>query len=205
MSSTNYKINADIIGQGGQTGLSSNYKLIDTIGEPVIGIGESDNYKSKEGFWHMIATSISLTVDSDTINLGIITPGTPVIGESTLTVTTDAWGGYELYVNQNHSMLHTDSTTAISEFICDINAPCLWSGNGLGFTIKSGTEVDTKWGSDPNYKYACFPDSSTKFHETSQYINGGNQTVIRYKLDTPVTQKSGDYSNVITYIAMEKL
>ncbi len=205
MNSENYKIDADVIGDGGQTGTSGNYKLTDTIGEEVIGIGESANYKSKAGFWHMVATTISLVVDSNTVNLGTVTPGTPITGESALTVTTDAWGGYELYVNQNHSMTHTDATTTIPEYSCAISSPCLWSGTGLGFTVKSGTEVDAKWGSSPNYKYAYFPNTSTKFHETSQYISGGNETAIEYKLDVSSSQKSGDYSNIITYVAMEKL
>lgn len=205
MSSTNYRIGADVIGQGGQTGSSDNYKLTDTIGEPVIGIGESENYKSKEGFWYMIGTAISLVVDSDAVDLGTITPGVPITGESTLTVTTDAWGGYDLYVNQNHSMTHSDAVTTISEFSCAISSPCLWTGTGLGFTLKSGTGVDVKWGTSPNYKYAYFSSSSTKFHDKTGYASGGDETIVEYKLDVPSTQKSGNYSNIITYIAMEKL
>lgn len=205
MSSETYKINADVIGTGGQSGTSETYKLTDTIGEPVIGIGSSETYSGKAGFWYMIGTGISLAVDSNTVNLGTVTPGTPVTGDSTLTVTTDAWGGYELYVKQNHSLTHTDTATTIGEFGCDISVPCLWTGTGLGFTITSGTEVDAKWGSSPNYKYAYFPNASTKFHETSQYISGGDETAIEYKVDVPATQKSGSYSSIITYVAMEKL
>ncbi len=205
MSSSNYKINADVVGSGGDLGSSTNYKLTDTVGEPIIGIGSSTNYKAKQGFWHMVATRISLTVDSNTVDLGTLSPGTPITGDSTLTITTDAWGGYELFVNQNNSLTHTDTSTTIPDYSCAIASPCAWSGVGLGFTITSGTSVDAKWGTSPNFNYAAFPNSSTKFHEVNQYISGGDDTGIEYKVDAVSSQKSGDYSNIITYTASEKL
>jgi hypothetical protein len=205
MSSETFKINADVIGTGGQSGTSESYKLTDTVGEPVIGVSESETYKSKAGFWRMVGVSISLIVDSDVVNLGTLNPGNPVTGDSVLSVTTDAWGGYELYVNQNHSMMHTDTVTTIPEFSCAITNPCFWSGTGLGFSVISGTNVDAKWGSNPNYKYAYFPNVSTKFHETTQYISGIDETMVEYKVDVPASQKAGNYSNVITFMAMEKL
>jgi hypothetical protein len=205
MSSETFKINADVIGTGGQSGASETYKLTDTIGEPVIGINESETYKSKAGFWHMVGVSISLMVDSNVVNLGTLNPGSPVTGDSVLSVTTDAWGGYELYVSQNHSMTHTDTITTIPEFSCAIDNPCLWSGTGLGFSVISGTDVDAKWGTSPNYKYAYFPNVLTKFHETAQYISGADETMVEYKVDVPVSQKAGNYSNIITFMAMEKL
>ena len=205
MSSTNYKINADVIGTGGDDGSSANYGLTDTLGQPVIGIGSSTNYKAKQGFWYMIATAISLVVDSNTVNLGTLTPGTPVTGDSTLTVTTDAWGGYELYVSQNGQLTHTDTVTTIPDYSCAIASPCSWSGVGLGFSISSGTNVDAKWGTSPNLNYAAFPLTQTKFHETIDYKSGGDNTVIEYKVDAPTSQKSGQYSNIITYTAAEKL
>lgn len=205
MSSTNYKIDADVIGISGGTGTSENYKLTDTAGEPVIGIGQSENYGIQAGFWYMVNFVISLQVDSDTVNLGTLTPGTPISGQSILTVMTDSWGGYDLLANQNRQMTHTDALTTIPNYSCDISAPCLWSGTGLGFTVKSGTGVDNKWGTDPNFKYAYFPLTDTIFHQKTGYTSGGDLTTVGYKLDTAATQKSGTYSNIITYTAMAKL
>lgn len=205
MSSDNYKINADVFGVAGGEGSSGNYKLTDTVGEPVIGIGQSDNYALQAGFWYMVNYMISLSVDSNTVNLGTITPGTPITGQSIITVATDSWGGYDLLASQNHQMLHTDTITTIPNYACDIASPCLWSGNGLGFSVKSGTGVESKWGTDPNLKYAYFPLADTIFHEKIGYTSGGDATTVEYKLDTPATQRSGNYSNVITYTAMTKL
>lgn len=203
--SENYKIDADVLGVGGSAGTSENFNLTDTIGEPIIGIGASESYKSKAGFWNMVNTAINLTIDSSTVNLGTITPGTPVTGESEITVTTDSWGGYDLKVNENNNMTHTDTVTTIPDYSCDIALPCLWSGVGLGFTIKSGTGVDGKWGTNPNYKFAYFPETSTNFHAKTGFSSGWDVTTIGYKVDTSASQKSGQYSSIITYTALTKL
>jgi hypothetical protein len=203
--SENYKIDADVIGIGGVLGSSESYKLTDTLGEPIIGVGTSETYKTKAGFWHMTGTSLSLVVDSNTKNLGNINPGTPVTAESTLGVTSDSWGGYDLLASEDQKMTHTDLTTIVDDYSCPISLPCLWTGTGLGFTVKLGTGVEAKWGTNPDFKYAGFPAVSTIFHEKTGYSNGADNTVVQYKVDTPGTQKSGDYSNIITYTAIAKL
>jgi hypothetical protein len=180
-SSETYKIDADVIGVGGEVGSSESYKLTDTIGEPVIGVGVSENYRDKAGFWEMVTFGLSLTVDSNTVNLGTITPGTPVEGNSTITVTTDSWGGYDLKVNENNNLTHTDTVTTIPDYSCDIASPCSWTGVGLGFTIASGTGVNVKWGSSPNYNFAYFPETSTIFHEKTGYSSGGDETVVNIR------------------------
>lgn len=206
MSSTNYKIDADSINSGGELGSSTNYGALDSIGEPFIGIGESTNYKIGEGFERMIVFGISLALDSDVKNLGIITPGTPISGTTTATVITDAWGGYSLSISHDKNMTHTDTTTSIPSYGCSIASPCAWNGTGLGFTVQSGTSVDTgKWGTDPNFNYAAITTNPTIFHTKTGYKSGGDNTVIEYKLDVPGTQKSGTYSNVVTYVAMARI
>lgn len=207
MSSDNYKIDADVMGVGGDVGTSESFRLTDTIGEPIIGVGASETYKSKAGFWEMVNTSVTLTVDSNTVNLGSITPGSPVEGDSEITVTTDSWGGYDLLTSENHNMTHTDTVTTIPDYSisCDIDNPCAWTGVGLGFTVKSGTSVEAKWGSSPNYNFAYFPESADAFHSKSGYTSGGDQTVVGYKVDTSASQQSGQYSNIITFTAMTKL
>ena len=204
-SSTNYRIESDVIGIAGNTSGSTNFNLSDTLGQPVVGLGGSTTYKVQDGFWHTVNFSLSLTLDSNDLDLGTVTPGSPVVGQTTISVITDAWGGYDLLTNQNHSMTHTDATTTIPDYSCLIASPCAWSGTGLGFTVASGTAVEAKWGTSPNYNYAAFPLASTIFHTKGGYLSGADQTVVGYKLDVPSTQKSGQYSNIIYYTAMTKL
>ncbi len=205
MGSTNYKINADVIGASGALGSSTNYKLNDTLGEPVIGIGSSANYQLQQGFQYMINTGISLTVDSNTKNLGSVNPGSSVAGQSVLTVTTDSWGGYDLLVDENHALLHTDAVTEIPDYSCTIGSPCTWSGNGFGFTVLSGTDVEAKWGTNPNYNYAAVPLAATIFHTKAGYASGGDQTTVGYNVAPAISQMAGTYSNAIVFTVLAKL
>lgn len=203
--SANYRIESDVIGIGGNSSGSASYNISDTLGQSVIGLGTSANYAVQEGFWHTVNFSISMSLDSQNLNLGLATPGTPVTGQTAVSVITDAWGGFDLLTSQNHAMTHTDAVTTIPDYVCAIASPCAWSGSGLGFTINSGTSVEAKWGTSPNYNYAYFPLSPTTFHTKGGYASGADQTVVGYKLDAPITQKSGIYSNTITITAMAKL
>lgn len=204
-SSANYRIESDVIGIGGNSSGSASYNISDTLGQPVVGLGASTNYKVQDGFWHTVNFSISLAIDSQNLSLGTIMPGTPVSGQTTISVITDAWGGYDLLASQNHAMTHTDAVTTIADYSCSITSPCTWSGQGLGFTVNLGTSVEAKWGTSPNYNYASFPLAQTVFHAKGGYVSGVDQTVVGYRLDVPTTQKSGQYSNIITYTAMAKL
>lgn len=205
MSSETFRINADVIGSAGGMGTSETYKLTDTVGEPVIGIGQSETFSAQQGFWYMLTYSLTMSINSNTVNLGLLTPGVARTGQSMITVTTDSWGGYDLFASENHPMLHADSFTTLPDYSCLVSAPCVWSGVGLGFSIISGTGLDPKWGTNPDYKYAAFPLTPTIIHTKTGYSSGGDNTTIEYKVDAPPTQKSGPYSNIITYTATAKL
>ncbi len=205
MSSTNYQINADAVNAGGNLSSSANYKTFDSIGETFIGNMASTNFAIWEGLAPMTTFNISLLLDSNTKNLGSVTAGTPITATTTASVTTDSWGGYDLYVVEDNNLKHTDGATTIASYACSIASPCVWSGTGLGFTINSGTSVEAKWGTNPNYNYAAITTSSTLFHTKPGYKSGIDTTVIGYKLNVSSTQKSGNYSNVLTYMAMAKL
>jgi hypothetical protein len=208
MKGATYKINADSINAGGGSGTSASYILGSTMAEAVNGEGSSASYKTKAGFQYMIDSSLTLTVDTSTKDLGSLLPGSPITGQTTATVTTDSWNGYSLNISKNHKMRHTDNVTEIADVNGTIATPLLWQAPdnmGFGFTIISGTNVDAKWGSSSNYKYAAFPDLTTTFHSKTGYKAGGDDTVIGYKVDTVTSQKSGAYSCAVTYTAVGEL
>lgn len=208
MKSANYKINADSIDAGGNLSQSENYKTEDTFGEVVSGEGSSVSYKMKAGFQYMINSYLILTVDSNSKDLGSLLPGSPITGQSVISVTTDSWGGYSLSAVKNHAMLHTDNTTYISDHNGTITAPVFWESpddTGFGFSLINGTGIDSKWGNSLNYKYAAFPDVSTAIHTKTGFKSSVDDTTIGYKVDAPNDQKSGAYSCVITFLAVAAL
>lgn len=206
MSSNNYKINADSVNAGGSEGSSASYKLNDTLGEVAAGEGSSATYKTKAGFWYMVNSYLILTVDGNVKDLGSLLPGSPITGETTVDVTTDAWNGYALNVSKDQKMTCiADGSTTIDDHNGTIAVPLLWSAPnnlGFGFTLISGTNIDPKWGSNPNYKYAAFPDIATEAHSKTGYKSAADETVVGYKVDAPPDQKSGAYSAIITYTAV---
>ena len=208
MGGATYKINADAIGTAGGDSSSANYAVGSSIGEAVNGEGSGASYKSKAGFEYMINSYLTLTVDNSSKDLGSLLPGSPITGGTTVTVTTDAWNGYALEASKDHKMRHTDGTTEIADANGTVATPLLWQSPndlGFGFTVTGGTNVEPKWGSNPNYDYAAFPDLATTFHSRSGYKSGGDDTVIGYKVDAPSGQKSGAYSCNVTYTAVASL
>jgi hypothetical protein len=204
MSSDSYKINADSINAGGAASSSASFKLDDTVGEIATGEGASGTYKMKAGFWQMVNTSLMLMVDADNKNLGTLFPGSPITGETTVDVTTDSWNGYALNVSKNDKM-RMDALTTIDNHNGTIATPVPWSAPnnlGFGFTIISGTGVDTKWKDGLDFKYAAFPDIATTTHSKPDFKSPADETVIGYKVDVPESQKSGAYSCIVTYTAV---
>ncbi len=202
-----YHITVDNIGfAGGEASGDGTYQVMDTIGEPIVGIGSSADYIAQAGFWYRGDTILTLVLDSAAEDLGVVVPGVPNTGETIATVTTDANGGYDLLIAQNNDMTHaTDNTTTISAYTGTIASPTVWSGVGLGFTVANGTTVAAKWGTNPNYRYAGIPNTDTVFHEKPGYKSGGDDTTIRYQIDVPASQKSGTYTSTVTYTAMASL
>jgi len=202
-----YNITVDNIGfAGGDIIDDGTYRLSDTIGEPLVGVGTSEDYKSQDGFWYMVSNTISLSLDSNTKDLGTVIAGTPNTATTTATVSTDSPGGYELQISEDHSLTHTtDGTTTISDYSGTIASPTAWSGTGFGFTVTGGTDVEAKWGTSPNNNYAGIPTVDTTFHEKSGFTSGDDDTIIEYKIDVPTTQKSGTYTNTVSITALSKL
>ncbi len=202
-----YNITVDNVGfAGGEVSGDGSYQISDTVGEPLVGLGASEDYKVQDGFWYMVNNTLALALDSNTKDLGVVTAGTPNTATTTATVTTDAWGGYDLLISEDHSLVHSvDGITTISDYAGTIAVPTAWSGVGFGFTVTSGAGVDAKWGTSPNNNYAGITTTDTVFHDKAGFTSGGDDTVIEYKIDVPSTQKSGVYANVVTYTAISKL
>lgn len=165
---------------------------------------------------------IVFSIDSDTVNLGGITPGEgPVTSTSILTVSTGDSNGFSIKVKRNDSDatldLDGDSSINISDRTAwDPSAngengnAAVWqsSDKEFGFRVKK-TDTDSEnysetwWGTDDtdNAKFAGFPSSSqTLVNRTSASIPSTDSKVL-YKLDVANTQPTGDYSGGITYTA----
>lgn len=144
---------------------------------------------------------------SSAFTLPNITPGVSQTYAADAVVRTDA-GGYSLYIEENHDLLHSDNVTTIPGISANITTPAIWSEGttkGLGFALISGTQVEAKWGTNPNFDYAAIPLTATIFHSRIG-LNGGvaEKSSVQYRADTTTAQRSGTYTNAVIYTATLK-
>ncbi len=165
--------------------------------------------------------TISINCGSD-VNLGTLTPSTPVTGSTTCTVTTNAESGFDLEVQRDDPDTTMDKTDDATTNITDKTEwdstagagdgnAASWTGTGLGFTVyaSDATKNTTWWGTgitetDSNNLYAGFPSAYDTIMDHDSYSSSSLDTSIGYKLDVAATQKSGSYDGSITYQVVTK-
>lgn len=203
MESDNYQIKSGEFTAASGNINSANYQLENNLAwEQMASNVNSANYKSYWGFLNTFwEPTISFSLDSNSLAFGTLTVENSATGSRTITVSTNAPSGYLLLVSQDKNLTHTDTATTISNHNGTIDTPVLWgapNNYGLGFTLTSATELEAKYGSNPDYKYAGFPTTPTAFHSVSAKATD-DATTIGYKINVPSSQKSGSYNNTLTY------
>ncbi len=167
---------------------------------------DNDNYAD---IYQVTPLSISLLLDFDLLEFGNLLPGSILTGTTIVTVTTNYPNGYSLSIHDSISgsdscLLHTDTTTRINDYSGTIEEPTSWTGTGLGICLYSATNKESKWGTgvtedDVNNLYAGVPETITAIHNKTGSPTNNDQNSIGYKIVVPNTQKTGDYSGIVTY------
>lgn len=200
--SPSYTIDASSVGSSlSGTQNSTNYSLVGSGGESVIGNAASGSYKISQGYVAQLEQSIQLSLSPSTLNLGTITPGVSGTVNFTASILTDA-PGYTLSVNQDNNLTKGgDTIPAVSGSIA---SPVTWTEGttkGLGFSLVStnATAIPGKWSAGG--AFAAFPGTSTAFYTRTGYTGGATDTLdMRVRLDVANTQPSGAYTNIATWV-----
>jgi hypothetical protein len=199
--SPNYTIDASSVGSSlSGTQNSSNYNLVSSGGESVIGNAAGGSYKLTQGYVAQLEQSIQLTMSTGTLNFGTQTPGVSNTVNFSASVITDA-PGYLLSVHQNNNL--TSGGNTIPAVSGSIASPVTWSEGttkGLGFSMVStnATAIDGKWSAGG--AFAAFPGSATSFYTRTGFSGGSTDTHnLRIRLDTATTQPTGAYTNTVTW------
>lgn len=144
--------------------------------------------------------------------------------EQQLTVSTNADGGYKVYVTEDDELSKDGGgVNEIADTACD-SGPCThtsaqeWvtvSTNGFGYSLQNSSGTDAKFEWDDNtpttgFKAKQFPnetegagqydDTNAEVMTNSNPVNGSSVYVC-YRLDVGGTQAAGYYYNKIWYIA----
>lgn len=182
----------------------------------IFGDKKAEAATSNVTFGVTVAEYLSFSITSGSaVDFDTLSPGTPAKGPATGTVcsvTTNAANGYTIAVSDgvagtDSALLHTDTTTRITDYAGTIETPTSWTGTGLGITLFSAdTNKEVKWGTgttydDTNNKYAGIPQAATVAHTVTGFVNGADTSSWAFQLDTPNDQKTGDYAGTMTFTA----
>lgn len=151
MDSNNYSIQSDSVNFGGGLSSSNNFTLESTAGEIATGPSSSASYNLKAGYQQMHEVYLSMTSPAD-VNLtpsmnGLIANAST--GSTAVTVTTDSFAGYELYIKASSSPALVSGANSFPDYTPAGANP------DFAFSVSSGTSAFgfTPEGSDVVQKY----------------------------------------------------
>lgn len=120
MQSSNYQIQSDSINFGGGFSSSTNFQQESTFGEIATGRSTSTNFELRAGYQQMQSVFIAITTTGTAVMdtpLGGLSAGEST-GSSTVTVTTDSSGGYQLSIraSTDPAMQSTSTVDTIADY-----------------------------------------------------------------------------------------
>ena len=190
---------------------STNYNILDTVGQLAPGEYSSTGYYVKAGFPYIkTIIAFAFTISDLSIDFGSLTPNTPSTQTNTLTVSSGGAGGYSVTALENNPLKLQGSATTIPDTVCD-GSDCdettasVWSNNttyGFGYNM-SGDDIPAAFIDSTYYKQ--FADHSSG--EAAQIVVSSNNVganriaTVTYKANINSTQAAGDYENSITFTA----
>lgn len=121
MTGGTYKIDSDSLNAGGiDYSFSGDNQIMDTMGEIATGDSSSTNFSLSAGYRQMEESSISLSVDNQSVDLlpalGGLTGGTST-GQTIITVTTDNSSGYSLMVQATTSPALSSTNDSFADYV----------------------------------------------------------------------------------------
>jgi len=212
MSSSNYKISADVFGSGGDVGsASASYFLADTLGEAVANsaTSTSDSYGIKAGFEEMYPDqTLTFSTSAAAIELGQLAASSVSSASHSLTVDTNADGGFTITVAG--STLTSGSNT-IAALATAAAAAVGTEQFGLNLVANTNPVV----GSDPagtapigvvNAPFAtanqfAFNDTTTQTVASSAGSTNATTYTVSYIANIASNTVSGTYTTSVTYSA----
>ena len=211
MESESYKIKFTNLNMTSGSKESSNFKVLDTIGQFAPGEYSSSGYYVKAGFPYIkTIIAFSFTISNLSIDFGSLPINTLSTRTNTLSISSGGAGGYSVTAQQNHPLKLKASATAIPDTTCNTNCDesiaDVWTSTskyGFGYNIQ-GNDIPADFVNSTYFRQ--FADISTD--ETPQIVMSSNNVgtnrtaTITYQANISGTQAAGDYSNQITYTAI---
>lgn len=211
MSNSDYIIKMGNLNSGAGISTGSNFRLNQTLGQTGANLFTGANYKVRAGFQYVLSViTFRFSVSNTFVDFGTLTPGTPVLRTSLLTISNGSANGYQITVSQNHNLRVNASGQEIPPTSCD-GGSCtpttagVWNnpttyGFGYNCTNVSGTDCSSDF-SGPTYYRPFISSPSAAVVMSSTNVGTNKQGTITYQLNVSNTQAAGLYTNILNYIA----
>ena|GEM_PF-5677979 len=189
MSSTNYRIDQSFVGSGGTRESSSNYQVLETVGDIGTGTSSSGNYRLRAGYLSNTQdASLTFSVSTSSLNLGSITPSAVSSASHTMTVATDMTRGYVITAQADG--LFRSGPNSIP-FVADGTVTAGSAEYGARFTGGLGVHPAGDIGLAPLTTVTTYTDN----------VAGGDTTTATYRASAAPSTQPGSYASTTTYIA----
>jgi hypothetical protein len=203
---------------------STNYTLTDTVGQNAPGQFDSDGYTLKSGAQYAYESTYGFSFQIDNLDLyfGYLTPNYASTQSNTITISSPAGHGYQVLVNEDHTLSSFGTNSTIPDTTCDAgtcseSVSGVWtqtSSYGFGFNATglddggNPTGIGTSGIFANNSYFRQF--ANAKNNESNQIIMEETVPVksrsakITYRIVIGPNQPGGTYQNSINFIAVPK-
>jgi hypothetical protein len=213
MSNADYMIRMGNLNSISGKPTGSGFKLSYTSGQTGPGLYSGTNYKVRAGFQYISSIiPFRFSITNNVIDFGIMSPTTPILRTSLLTISNGSAFGYQVTASQDHNLRVNGSGAEIPPTACGDSGPsCIptsagpWTNSltyGFGYRCdnNTGTDCDTQFSNSTYYKpFAAYPSAVAVMKGVT--VGRNKVTQITYKLNISGSQQAGLYTNVVNYIA----
>jgi hypothetical protein len=213
MDSPLYKIQFGTIDIAGGKKTSSGYRLSDSVGQTAAGQFQSTGYIIKAGFQYLYSIfPFYFSISQTKIDFGTLTPNSPQTGQTTLTVSFDAAGGYQVTAIEEGPLRTLNQLASIPDTTCDGGGNTCneslakpWtqtSAYGFGYNM-SGNDIPSDFVNSTYFR--PFPDRTNNENPavvmSSTNVGRNRQAAVTFKVNISPVQPAGSYQTVINFIA----
>lgn len=167
--------------------------------------------------------SMTVTIDSSSVALGVATPGQDVTGAARVTILTDNATGYVLSASDASDTWGMEQPTVdtIADWPGTTSAPSPWTPGTAGYfgiTVlcvdatgscsSAGTKDAARWGSGTTagdlttLRYAGLGTSGGQLHGRATYAAAAEHVTVGFRANASSSQRAGPYATTITFSAV---
>jgi len=205
MDSSHYSVPKDVINEASGVSSSVNYKITHNLSESPVGVSSSTNYKINAGFFIDENPILTLSISTNSVNLGTLRLDTVSTGNITLTISTNAQNGYAVQAYDNTSSGIENGFVSGLARVADATTPNIYVALPSAGTEHYGIVVT---GTHAASGYA----SGTKINslDDTTLVDIGSYTgfiaedtlTVQYRASiTAITPASSNYQTTSTFIA----